>query len=341
MSVVMVGTNHKFCPIQIREKLYFSKAEIKDALLSLKEFVNGLVILSTCNRIELYASVKDSEIGISRLKSLILSNSSQLAFDINKYLYTYQDKEAIFHLFKIACGIDSQIIGETQIAEQVNSAFQKSRKFGLTDGFLEDIFEKALEISHKVRSETEISKGEISLASILMEVIRLRFGSIKNKNILIIGVGKISELVIKYLKEEEIKAVFICNRTYEKAQELARNIDAEVVRFDGLKDKLKEADIVISATASPHLILKREDFTDFEKQRLIIDLAIPRDVDPQVRYLKGITLFCLDDLDFIIEKNLTKRKRALPKVLEIIKEEVSDLCLRENLRLELEPVTLP
>ena len=342
MNLIAVGTNHKYSPVGIREKLSFSQKGLKKALVSLAGFagIKAIVILSTCNRVELYASTPDTDTGIETLKAF-LSAHHQGSLRIEPYLYTYIGKEAIRHLFQVSAGLDSQIIGETQILEQVRFAFGEARAVEATDRLLYTIFAHAMRVSLRVRQESGIAKGKVSIASIIAGLIKTRYGCIKNKRILIIGVGKISELITRYIKDEGAKTVFIANRTYAKAWQLARRMGAEVVRFDRLKEKLLDTDIVISATASPHFILKKEDLRDIKNPLLIIDLAVPRDVDPQVKYIEGISLFGLDDLDFIIENNLQSRRQSMPQALDIINKEVENLCWSERLELEPEAAPLP
>lgn len=343
MNLIAVGTNHKYSPVGIREKLSFLKKGLKEALISLAGFagIKAIVILSTCNRVELYASTQDTDTGIKTLKAFLSDYHHQDSLRIAPYLYIYIGKEAIRHLFRVSAGLDSQIIGESQILEQVRFAFGQARTVEATDRLLYTIFAHAIRASLRVRQETGIAKGKVSIASIIAGLIKTKYGCIQNKRILIIGVGKISELITRYIKEEGAKTVFIANRTYAKAWQLARCIGAEVVRFDRLKEKLLDTDIIISATASPHFILKKEDLRDIKKPLLIIDLAVPRDVDPQVKYIEGISLFCLDDLDFIIENNLKSRRQSMPQALDIINKEVENLCWSERLELEPEAAPLP
>lgn len=343
MSLVVVGTNHKFSPIEIREKFCFSKKRLKQALVKLSGYENikAGVILSTCNRVEIYADVVDSNSGIDSLRNFICEFHYQKEEKVLPYFYSYTDNQALFHLSCVASGIDSQIIGEDEILGQVQYAYSQAKEIESTDKLLNAIFDSAIKIAQKVREKTALASGKVSLASILLELLKENFSSLKDKRILIIGVGKITQLITKYLKKEKVDTVFIANRTYEKAQELAKNINAEVVRFDKLKEKLAEANVIISATSSPHLILKKEDLINVKKPLLIIDLAIPRDIDPEARNINGIKLFCLDDLGYLIEKNLNRRKKELPKALKLIKEEIEKICLTKPLELELEEALLP
>lgn len=327
MSFIVVGTNHKYCPIEAREKLSFSKGRIKEALISLVDFkwVKAAVIVSTCNRVELYASTPDIEMGIKTLKTFLADYHSQDLSRIEPYVYTYIGKQAISHLFNVSGGLDSQIVGETQILEQVRFAFEEAKKSGCVDSVLDNVFSDALRVGKKVRKDTKISEGNTSIGSITISLIKEKIGSLKDKKIVIIGVGKVSELVTKYLKEENAFTVFVSNRTFLKAKELAESIGAVAIRFERLKEKLKEADVVISATTSPHFILREEDILEVHRPLLVIDLALPRDVEPKVKYINGVELYCLDDLNYIIEKNLDKRKDEILEATDIIKKEAQNL----------------
>lgn len=342
MNFILVGTNHKTSPIEIRERLSFSKKRLRDTLFLLKEseVVKAAVILSTCNRVEIYCAAEDVAAAIQQIQDFIARYHEIDKQKFLPYLYIYQGKEAIQHLFNVSCGIDSQIIGENQILEQIEFAYAQARGAAVINDFLTRIFTKAIDTGTKVRNNTEISRGNITIASIAISLMKYKLLSLQDKKLLIIGVGKICELVARNLQREKIKAVFISNRNFEKAVQLADYIGAEAVGFDNLRQKLKETDIIISATSSPHLVLKKEDFKDIHKPLLIIDLAVPRDVDPEVKYIEGINLFCLDDLDFLIEKNLEKRKNAIPQALKIIEHEVESLWSQLT-ELEPEPALLP
>lgn len=334
MSLVLVGTNHKYSPIEIREKLCFSKGKIREALPDLVgSWVKAGVILSTCNRVELYASSQDIDMAVKALKTFLADYHRQDLAGIEPYLYTYVDKDALYHLFKVSSGIDSQIVGETQILGQVRFAFEEAQESGCIDKILNNVFSRALEVGQKVRSQTRISAPDVSIAGIAMSLIKEKAGALKDKKILIIGVSKISGMLVNYLKQEEAAAIFISNRTFEKSEQLAGDAGGIAVKFDRLKEKLKEAQVIISATASPHWILKKQDIFEAQEYRasvgaktdlLVIDLALPRDVEPQVKDIKGVKLYCLDDLTRLSGKNLSQRKDEIPKALNIIRKEAQD-----------------
>ncbi len=348
--LIVTGTNHKYSPIEFRERIAFSKKRIAEALTFLKEYssIKGAVILSTCNRVEIYADVEEPKTGLVRLEDF-LTRYHEIEKDLAApYLYRYIDKEAARHLFEVACGLDSQVLGETEILGQVRFFYEEAKGLGFTDSFIESIFNKAIKTGRFVRLETKISEGRVSIGNIAIELIRKEAKDLCKKKVLIIGVGKISKIVAKNLLKEGGDAIFVSNRTYDKARSLAESIGAKAVRFDRLKENLKAADIIISATSSPHMILKKEDVLDaishqlstINYKLLIIDLALPRDVDPRVRDIKGVRLFNLDDLRLIAGENIAKREIEARRVRAIIDREVDKLW-KELTGSELEPAPLP
>jgi len=328
MSLVVVGTNHKYSPITLREKLSFPKKRLKNALNFLKEaeIFSGAVILSTCNRVEIYASVENSEAGAREIENFISRYYELDKSRLSPYLYIYKGDEALRHLFSVACGLDSLIIGETQILGQVKYGFLESIKADFTDGFLRNIFYSAISFARRIHRDTRISEGKVSIGSVAIDFIKEKTGNLADKNILIIGVGKVTELVLKYLKKENPNIVFISNRTFEKANNLAGRIGARAARFDKLKEYLEEADIAITATASPHFIIKKETLRGvIDHNLLIIDLALPRDVDPEAKNIKNIELFGLEDLDTVIKKNMERKVEEKEKAESLIDIEVQRL----------------
>ena len=343
MSFITVGTNHKFSHLSLREKLTFSKRRLKDALFLLKEIdvFKAAVIISTCNRVEIYADVEDSERGVREIIDFISRYHEIDKQKLLPQLYIYEGKEAIRHLFTVACGLDSLILGETQILSQARSAFLEAQKADFTNNNLGEIFNSAISFAKRIHVETKISEGKVSVGSVAIDFIKERVGSLADKNILIIGVGKVTDLVLQYLKKEQSNVVFISNRTFEKAKELADGIKAKAVRFDEIQEYLKKADIVITATASPHFVIKKETLEKaINHKLLIIDLALPRDVDPRVKEIENVDLFCLEDLDTVIKNNIERKTQEAEKVGTIIKTEVEKIWAKPT-ELEQEPVLLP
>ena len=337
--LIVIGTNHKYSPIELREKLFFSKKKLRYAInfLSGTKTIREAVILSTCNRVEIYASAQEEEKAIVEIEDFISRYHEIDIRGVYPYLYRYKDINAYRHLMYVVAGLDSLILGETQILGQVKSSFLETETAGFVDKFLKRVFYSAFDVTKKVHAETKVSEGRISVGRVAIDFIKERIGTLKDKNVLIIGVGKITELVLEYLKKEKTKVVFVSNRTFERAKELSYKIGAQAVRFDKLKEFINKTDVVISATASPHFIIKKEILDKTVNHNLlIIDLALPRDVDPQVKEIDNVDLYCLEDIDIIIKKNWEKRNQEALKAKAIIDIEVNKLW--DGLtRLEREP----
>ncbi|MFH0732594.1 MAG: glutamyl-tRNA reductase [Candidatus Omnitrophota bacterium] len=343
MNIVVTGTNHKFSPIELRERLSFSSRRLGQTLFLLKErpVFKGAVILSTCNRVELYASAEDPAAGITELQNFLCRFNEIAKERVLPYLYTYEGKEAIGHLFSVACGLDSLILGETQISGQLKAAFLEARNAGFTDKHLDAAFNAAITYAKMIHRETAISEGKASIGSLTIDFIKEKFNGLAGKNILIIGAGKVTELVLRYLKAEKSRVIFISNRTFERAKELASSIGQSAVRLEKLPELLKQADVIISATTSPHFIIKKETLgSAIPRRLLIVDLAVPRDVDPKVREMKNVEIFNLEDLSFIVQKNLQKKRLEAERIEKLISQEAALLWQKLTV-LEPEPALLP
>lgn len=343
MALIIIGTNHKYSPAWFRERIYFSKKGSRDGLDFLKErgILKGAVILSTCNRVEIYASSDDEELATEEIKNFLSSCHKTDISKLSSYLYIYRGIDAARHLFSVACGLDSLVLGESQILEQVRLSLMESENAGFIDNPLKGIFDSSISFADSVHKDDKIFSGDISIGSIVVSFLKERFGSIQSRNILIIGTGKVIELVVRHLGKERPEAVLIANRTFEKAKGLASQIKAKAARFSELKKFLNNADVIITATRSPHFIIRKEMLEGAAANNiLILDLALPRDVDPQVRDIKNVELFYLEDLRAVIEKNVSGRARQAEEVKEMIEIETGKLW-RESIELEPEPALLP
>ncbi len=316
MNLILFGISHKTAPVEIREKYSITKKNNFDN----KQYI----ILSTCNRTEVYTTTCSPQETKNEIIRLL-----EVEYEDLDYFYFLKDKDVVVHIFRVASGLDSQIIGETQILGQVKHAYNKAKEFGMNNKYLDDLFKQAIEVGKLVREKTDISKGNISICSVAIKMIKTFFNEMENKKVLIIGTGKIGELVAQYLLKEKMSYIFVANRTYEKAKELAEKINAKAIKFDQLNKELIDADIVVSATASPHLILKKnvvEEIMKFrEKKLFIFDLALPRDVDPEIRNLKNVILYDLDDINLVVEENYKRRLKEAEKAEKIVKEEAEKI----------------
>lgn len=330
-NFIVVGTNHLHSPVEIRERISFTKKERTHVISQLKDrqIFEEAVILSTCNRIEIYAIASERSVGIKSAEDIVARFHGIEKEVLSHYLYRYTGKEALEHLFSVASGLDSLILGETQIAGQIRSAFLESSEVGFANDKLADVFHSALSFAQKVRAETRISEGKVSIGSVALDFIKERTGSLSGKSVLIVGVGKVTELVLKHLKKEKPDVLFVSNRTFERAKELASQIGRKAVRFDRLNEYIRTADIVITATRSPHFIIKKDmlerQTTNEKRGLLILDLAMPRDVDPAIKAISNVELFYLEDLTSVIEKNMAGKLGEAVKAWEILKKELDKI----------------
>ncbi|MEO2117449.1 MAG: glutamyl-tRNA reductase [Methanocaldococcus sp.] len=275
------------------------------------EMFDNAVLLQTCNRVEIIFDA-DSLEEIKGIENI----------DLEKFDILFGD-EAIEHLFRVACGLESMIVGEDQILGQLKNAYLKAKEKGKISKKLEKIILKAIHTGQRARIETKINEGGVSIGSAAVELAEKIFG-LEGKNVLLIGAGEVANLVIKALKEKNIKAIIVANRTYEKAEKLAKELGGIAIKFDKLEEALRYADIVISATGAPHPILNKNRLKNAGKT-IIIDIANPRDTTDDIRELPDIFLFTIDDLRLVAEENLKKRKEEIPKVEMIISEELEKL----------------
>lgn len=326
MSFTVVGTSYKYSPIEIREKLSFHGNKTFHALLLLKERLisEAGIILSTCNRIEIY--LDGNNIKSSEMIDFISQYHKIDAEKISPYIYTYEGEQALKHLLTVACGLDSLVIGETQILGQIKQALLQSEQVGFLNNLMRNIFQYSIQFAKNIHQKTKISEGKISVGSLAVDFIKEHFECLLSKNILIMGVGKVTNLVLSYLKESNPKTIFIANRNFEKAKVLSDKIGARAILFEELLTVLGTIDIIITATASPSFILMKDDLAKFVRHNFfIIDLGVPRNVDPKVKEIKNVKLFTLDELETVIKRNLEIKRQKAENVKELIDIEVGKI----------------
>ncbi|NLL87075.1 MAG: glutamyl-tRNA reductase [Syntrophomonadaceae bacterium] len=329
MYVLLVGINHRTAPVEIREKLAFSDGTISQAYeyLRQKENLEGAVILHTCNRTEVYATARDIELGREALKQFMELFSQLSGQEMQEYLYQPNCYDAILNLFRVASGLDSMILGESQILGQVKEAYKTAREENASDGVLNTLFQQAINVGKKVRSETDIDRYPISVSSVAVELARSQLGTLQDKSVVVIGAGEMSELTTRYLMEYGVSSVIVSNRSYAKAETMARLFSGRAVRFDRLPAQLSQADIVISCTSASHYVLNWQNSSEILKARqgrriIIIDIAVPRDVDPALGEIEGVQIYDIDELQNVIDENFLERKKASRQAEKIILEEL-------------------
>jgi len=328
MRIAVLGINHKTAPVEIREKLSFSEQSLAKHLLKLKDYpgIEGCIILSTCNRTEIYASLRDGYNLDSIIKFLSLYAGVKIN-TVEKYSYIHEQREMVHHLFRVAAGLDSMVLGETQILGQVRNAYDRARECGSTNGVLNTLFQQAITVGKRVRTETGIDQRAVSISYVAVELAKNFFGSLKGLSVLIIGAGKMSELTAKYLVENGVTGVIVSNRSFERAVDLAGQFGGRAVKFNELYDYMKDADIVISCTGASHYVVRFKEITEVMrkspgKKIMFIDIAVPRDVEPSIRKIKGVSLYDIDDLQNVVDDNLKERRRAAVFCEKIINEEL-------------------
>jgi len=331
MTLLALGINHKTAPVALRERVTFSPDSLDQALDSLlaQPLVQGGVVLSTCNRTEIYLSVEQQE-NLQEQLVTWLCNYHQLSIDeLQKSLYWHHDDRAVSHLMRVASGLDSLVLGEPQILGQVKKAFADSQRGHSRSSELERMFQKSFSVAKRVRTETEIGASAVSVAFAACSLARQIFESLSTVNVLLVGAGETIELAARHLREHKVSKLMIANRTRERAQLLADEVGAEVISLQDIDSRLAEADIIISSTASPLPIIGKGMVERALKQRrnqpmLLVDIAVPRDIEPEVGKLPNAYLYSVDDLEAIIESNLAQRKAAAVQAETIVVQESSE-----------------
>ena len=326
MNIAVIGINHNLSPISIREQVSFTDTKKIDSInILLDREINEIVILSTCNRSEIYISCEDLDKGIETV-SIFYKEFFNLD-NIKSYLFSKKNEEAIKHLFVVTAGLDSLVIGEDQILGQVKEAHEFSMKLGATKKLLNKLFREAVTTSKQIKTTTKISQQPLSISYIGIKLLKEKLGSLDNKNIFIIGLGKMNLLTMKHLQEENIGTIYITNRSAEKFKEIENKYNnIEYVdykdRYNILKDN--KIDIVISATSSPHLVMRYEDMPVIKNQIHFMDLALPRDIDFRINDFDYVNLYCIDDLKEIQHRNDDKRNSLSKEAYVIINEKIKE-----------------
>lgn len=328
MTLLALGINHKTAPVSLRERVTFSPESMDQALNSLLQqpLVQGGVVLSTCNRTELYLSVEQQENLHEQLTAWLCNYHKLSPDDVRQSLYWHHGNDAVRHLMRVASGLDSQVLGEPQILGQVKKAFAESQRGQSLSSELERLFQKSFSVAKRVRTETEIGASAVSVAFAACSLARQIFESLSELHVLLVGAGETIELVARHLREHQVKHMIIANRTRERAQSLASEVGAEVITLPEIDARLADADIIISSTASPLPIIgkgmvERALKTRRNQPMLFIDIAIPRDIEPEVGKLSNAYLYSVDDLQAIIQHNMAQRQAAAVQAESIVQQE--------------------
>ncbi len=327
MDILVVGINHRTGPVELREKLAISQGEAKGFYSKLLDYqrVREALILSTCNRVEVYSWANKG--GEDHIISTLEEVKGVPAQEIMPCLYIYRGEEAVKHVFMVASSLDSMVIGEPQIVGQVKDAFESALTSNATGVILNQLMKKALSVSKRVRTETGIGESAVSVSYAAVELAKKIFGDLANRRAMLVGAGEMAELAAQHLVHQGVSHLIVVNRTPSKAHELAQRLKGEAAGMDLLEAKLIEVDIVITSTGAPQTIISRETVQRAMKERkrrpiFFIDIAVPRDVDSEVQRVENVYLYDIDDLEQVVEENRKRREKEAAKAEAIVEQEV-------------------
>jgi len=342
--LLLLGLNHATAPLGVREKLAFDAQRRREALAALRERFPGTeaVLLSTCNRVELYTAGQERgregwEARAEEVTKLLGDLRGVTPEEFRGHLYRKADREAVTHLFTVASSLDSMVVGETQILGQVREAYDEAKALSATGPLLNPLFQRAIAVGKVVRTETALGEGRLSVASVAVDFARKVFEHFGDKTVLSIGAGKMSRLAIKHFTELKPRRLLVCNRDATKAEALGREFGGEPVPLERLDEWLTAADVVISSTGAPHAIITKRQFESLRRHRryrpiFIIDIALPRDVEEAVGKIEGVYLYNIDDLQQVVSATMSQRQGAVESAQKIVAEQVREFVAAHRAR---------
>jgi glutamyl-tRNA reductase len=334
MRFQLIGVNHNTAPLEVRERLAIPESRLPDACRDLSAYpgIEEGMVISTCNRVELVTHTTNGSVDLRGfLRDYFHLNPEEL----DAHLYEFREKDAVRHIFRVASSLDSMVVGEAQILGQVKEAYATARAVGAVRAQLDQLFTRAFAVAKRVRSETAVGSSSVSIASVAVELAKKIFGTLQGKNVFIVGAGKMSELAARHLIAHGCESIFVSNRTYDRAVGLAYKFKGQAIRFDDLYEQCDRADIVITSTGSPQAIFRREHGEQFLARRknrpmFFIDIAVPRDVSPEMAKLDGIFTYDIDDLQQAVSSHVADRRKEAERAEAIISSEVEKFEARLN-----------
>lgn len=333
MPIIVAGLSHRTSPVTVREQFAFAEAAIPDALQALRASgaATEAVILSTCNRVEVYAVTDQSlaAAGCDALQRFLIENR-KFQGQLNGEVYAHAEPASVEHLFRVACGLDSMVLGETEILGQLKKAYDLALQHKHTGGRLNKAFQRAFNVAKQIRTHTQIQRGSTSVGSASVELAERIFEKLDDKLVLVIGAGDTSEKTARSLMSRGADGLVVTNRTFEKAQVLATELGGRAIRFEDWEHEFEHIDIIISSTSAPGYVLDRARLQPLLRRRkfrplLLIDIAVPRDIDPQVVTLENVFLYNIDDLQLIADDYLKQRQEEIARCEAIIRDKAREL----------------
>ena len=325
MNIGVIGVNHNLAPISIREGVSFTDLQKIEAInYLLDKEIEEVIILSTCNRSEIYIQSKNIKEKVKIVEDFYATFFDKP--DVKNYLFSKIDREAIEHIYKVTAGLDSIVLGEDQILGQVKDSHEFSMQLGASKKQFNKLFREAITTAKDIKSTTKISQNPLSISYIGVKFLEEKLGSLEGKNALVIGVGKMSKLTMKHLEEEKVNTIYVSNRSHGKVKELENEYKNIVpIEYDDRYKILNDVDMVISATASPHIVIKYEEMPKIERKIYMMDIALPRDIDPKINELKNVEVYDIDNLKEIHDKNDQKRKELANIGYNMINKSIDEL----------------
>lgn len=329
MKVFVAGLNHKTADVDVREKLAFNGPRLEEGLIRFRELpeIEEAIILSTCNRVELYANVSDTLKATESLKTFLSEFHNINRGSLDNALYLYDDTDAVRHVFRVASSLDSMVVGEPQILGQLKDAFDLALKKKTTGILLNKLMKKAISVAKRVRTETRIAENAVSISFAAVELAKKIFTDLSKKVCMLLGAGEMAELAARHLISNGVKEIVVSNRTYERACDLAKEFHGRSVRFDEFIQEMVRIDIVICSTGAPTYIVTKSQMQKVMKERkqkpvFIIDITVPRNIDPEINDMDNVYLYNIDDLQGVVDANIFERQKEAEKAEKIIEEEI-------------------
>ena len=332
MPILVIGISHHSSPVTVRERFAFAEARVPAALQLLRD--SGIagegVILSTCNRVEIYISTDlEPRRAFAETKQFLV-NCHDYRDPLTDEIYALSEPQSVHHLFKVACGLDSMVLGETEILGQLKKAYDLALQHGHTGARLNKAFQRAFNVAKQIRTSTNIQRGSVSVGSVAVELAEKIFNTLSDRDVMIIGAGETGEKTARALLSRGARSVVVSNRSYDKANALATELGGRAVRFEDWAGEFPKVDVVISSTAAPHYILDRTKLEPLMKLRrnrplLLIDIAVPRDIEPEINLMANVYLYNIDDLQAIADDYLKQRKEEIARCEEIIRAKAAQL----------------
>jgi len=334
MKIFVAGVSYKTAPVELREKLAVHPSQLRCAGCRLKLAANlsEVVVVSTCNRIEVYGVAAGTNTDLSNIFQHLSESQKP---DVYPHLYVKEGSEAVRHLYSVASGLDSMVLGETEITGQIKQAYQAAREAGSTGRVLNRLFQTALQTAKEIRTLTAIGRGATSVGSVAVELAERIFKDLSKKTVMIVGAGKMGEACVRHLNKKGAQSVLVSNRSFERAQTLAAEFGGRAIRFEDCLTAMMEADIVVSSTGCPHIVLHREGIAQVMAARrnrplALIDIAVPRDIASDVQQLENVYLYNVDDLEVIVRENVRSREQELARCNMIISERTEAVMTKVN-----------